>query len=82
LERSDKLDHLVSQISTAQFADPFPTEYATRDQVEKLTSEVALLTDHIDAQRHAISNLRACLTGILKDRFDAIDARLAALEAK
>lgn len=75
MERSDKLDHLVSQISTSQFADPFPSEYATRDQVETLR-------DAVDGLRLDMGNARGAIIAVLKDRLDAIDARLAALEAK
>lgn len=75
MERSDKLDHLVSQISTAQFADPFPPEYAGREQVE-------LVLDRVTDLRLDVANLRACLVGIIGDQFAGLNARLAALEAK
>lgn len=65
--RSDKLDHLVSQITTAQFADPFPPEYASRDQVE-------LLRDEIDRLRIEVGNMRQSIVGVLKDRFDRLEA--------
>lgn len=71
MERSDKLDHLVSQIDTipirdGQFADPFPPECASRDQVEALRVEVG--------------NMRQALVAVLSDQFAELFARLDRLE--
>ena len=67
MERSDKLNRLVSEITTATFADPFPSEYASRDQLERLRDEINQL-------RIDISNMRHSLVGVLKDRFDALES--------
>lgn len=69
IHRVDLLTH------RREFADPFPPEYAGREQVE-------LVLDRVTDLRLDVANLRACLVGIIGDQFAGLNARLAALEAK
>lgn len=63
MSQSDKLNALADEIGVdailkSAFAEPFPTEYATRDQVEALSLQIA--------------QFRGSLGQLLQDQFDKI----------
>lgn len=66
MSQSDKLVRLAQVAEDMQFADPFPPEYASRDQVEALRVEVG--------------NMRQGLVAVLSDQFAELFARLDRLE--
>lgn len=66
MERSDKLVRLAQVADDMQYGNPFPTEYASRDQVEALRVEVG--------------NMRQSLVAVLSDQFAELFARLERLE--
>ena len=66
MSQSDKLVRLAQLAEDMQFADPFPPEYASRDQVEALRVEVG--------------NMRQSLVTVLSDQFAELFARLERLE--
>lgn len=65
MSQSDKLVALaqsVEDIQFGKFADPFPTEYATRDQVEALAAQIAAF--------------RGSLAQLLQDQFEALRSEI------
>jgi len=63
MSQSDKLNALADEIGVdailkSTFAEPFPSEYATRDQVEALSLQIA--------------QFRGSLSQLLQDQFDKI----------